>query len=709
MIGGRYTPAADPAGSNKKGGEARGRRKRLQVESFHAVIAAAAEDSTRDDDDQKFTVVDFGCGTGNLILPLASVMPDVSFVGVDLNPRSVEILRSRAKDANVRNVTARCGLIEDYDGDCDLALALHVCGGGTDAVLLQAQARNAAFVVAPCCVGKLKDGGMKSVSGLKNDLKAAAAAAAADDELVVNPGNGLGTLRVIHPRSAWMRGAIQRPTYLSIAAAADWSGHQGVDAYALSSEQREEGLGRLPRAAKAAVEVDRVTAAAEVGYGVRVMKMLRDGAGLKNDVIVGFTKARDPLRRRVVGPNAAWRAETSTTTRGPLAEPEPELEPEPEPELDPSRSSRVFFVSDVHTDYDENLAWVENICGESFARDAVVVAGDVSDDLQTLETTLALFTEKFAHVFFTPGNHDLWIRAKSLSRDRTHDDSLKKLAAVLRLCDALGVHTRPKLLGGGGGGKTETETETAPAVWVVPVLSWYHASFDTEPDVGVDVLPPEEVMSDFKRCEWPEDMDPTTEDVAAALDAMNDILGWGTFVDALKRGSDAERNAKLITFSHFLPRLELCPEKRMLFYPNLPKAVGSDYVYRRIRDLAVAGAGDGDASPREHVHLFGHTHFGWDASHEHIRYVQAPISYPHEWRRRPGSLTIGPDARGAMFDRSAAASDATPSDAPLCIWNGAGFSPPMSSRWSDYYKTNAREPDNTELAWWVKENLRGGA
>ena len=42
-------------------------------------------------------------------------------------------------------------------------------------------------------------------------------------------------------------------------------------------------LGRLPRAAKAAVELDRGAAAQEAGYGVRLMKMLHADAGLKND------------------------------------------------------------------------------------------------------------------------------------------------------------------------------------------------------------------------------------------------------------------------------------------------------------------------------------------------------------------------------------------------------------------------------------------
>ncbi|GAU22515.1 hypothetical protein TSUD_296340 [Trifolium subterraneum] len=65
----------------------------------------------------------------------------------------------------------------------------------------------------------------------------------------------------------------------------------------------------------------------------------------------------------------------------------------------------------------------------------------------------------------------------------------------------------------------------------------------------------------------------------------------------------------IITFSHFVPRQELCPEKRMLFYPKLPKIIGSDFLEDRIRSIhGVQGRRDASS-----CHVFGHTHFCWDA------------------------------------------------------------------------------------------------
>ena len=73
------------------------------------------------------------------------------------------------------------------------------------------------------------------------------------------------------------------------------------------NSEASRALGRFPRAAKAAVELDRGAAAAEAGYGVRVMKMAHEGAGLKNDLIVGFPNGADPLRAFVEGPDACFR------------------------------------------------------------------------------------------------------------------------------------------------------------------------------------------------------------------------------------------------------------------------------------------------------------------------------------------------------------------------------------------------------------------
>ena len=97
---------------------------------------------------------------------------------------------------------------------------------------------------------------------------------------------------------------------------------------------------------------------------------------------------------------------------------------------------------------------------------------------------------------------------------------------------------------------------------------------------------------------------------------------------------------------------QLNPEKRFLFFPNLSKAIGSQPLANRIHAL------------QPNLHVFGHTHFGWDATFEDdgVRYIQAALAYPTERCTRWHTLSVG--AFGA--------------DGPLQIWSSVtGFAPPM--------------------------------
>lgn len=75
-----------------------------------------------------------------------------------------------------------------------------------------------------------------------------------------------------------------------------------------------------------------------------------------------------------------------------------------------SSSMRVYVISDLHTDYLENLQWVKRLAINVFKQDVLIVAGDVAEKLETFEATMAILKDRFRHVFFVPGNHDLWCR-----------------------------------------------------------------------------------------------------------------------------------------------------------------------------------------------------------------------------------------------------------------------------------------------------------
>lgn len=316
-------------------------------------------------------------------------------------------------------------------------------------------------------------------------------------------------------------------------------------------------------------------------------------------------------------------------------------------------TTRVFVVSDLHTDYPENMEWVRRLpaqvgAGEGRGVDALVVAGDVAETRDNFARTMEVLRERFAAVFYVPGNHDLWLRREG----GLYMDSLEKLTALLDACSELGVDTGPRTIGDLG---------------IIPLFSWYHKSFDKEKDVNSVRVPSLEMAcKDFHACQWPSDLTNDDEALALYFDKLNDKNH-----DAIEEVKSSSKH--ILTFSHFVPRQELCPEKRMLYYPYLPKVIGSDFLERRLRDI------HSNREDRAACHVFGHTHFCWDSVVDEIRYVQAPLAYPRERKRRM-------NGEGWL---------------PFCVYRD-GFNPEIyPALWSDYYNKNKREPENTQLAPWV--------
>jgi hypothetical protein len=243
---------------------------------------------------------------------------------------------------------------------------------------------------------------------------------------------------------------------------------------------------------------------------------------------------------------------------------------------------RVYAVSDLHTDFAENQALVEGLPLGEHADDALIVAGDIADSLDRVESTLALLRARFREVFFVPGNHELWLRADT-------GDSADKFERILRLCDALGVRTRPALLPAG--------------VWVVPLFAWYEAEFDSYGDAEEKEL---EGWADFHFCQWPERVGRPCE--------------W--FL-RMNEPHLRDYDAPVVTFSHFLPRRDLLPPAQYLRFKGLPRVAGCAELDAQLRRVG------------SRAHVFGHSHIDCDREIDGVRYVQNALRYPRD-RSAPG-------------------------------------------------------------------------
>jgi hypothetical protein len=237
---------------------------------------------------------------------------------------------------------------------------------------------------------------------------------------------------------------------------------------------------------------------------------------------------------------------------------------------------RIFAISDLHTDFGANRLLLEPLSAEEYGRDALLVAGDVADDLKTLGETLALLRSRFAQVFFTPGNHELWVR-------RDDCNSIAKLFRVLDLCERLDVKTGPYRLG---------------EVWVVPLFSWYCADFDPEASDEEAEL---EAWADFHFCRWP-----------------TRVASPAEYLLAMNAPRVKSYDGPVISFSHFLPRRDLLPPTERLRFKGLPKVSGCWSLEQQIRSI------------NSLTHVFGHSHINCDMLIEGVRYIQNALRYPSE-------------------------------------------------------------------------------
>lgn len=256
-----------------------------------------------------------------------------------------------------------------------------------------------------------------------------------------------------------------------------------------------------------------------------------------------------------------------------------------------------------------------------------MLAGDVSHDLGAIEEVFSLLRRRFAHVFFVPGNHDLWVIGD------TPDDSMGKFTRLLDLCRTLDVLTTPARVGDEQG-----------VVWILPLLSWY-----LKPEESDDSLFVTKRGEDFSLDRW----------------ADNRMIKWPPLPD---RKSVADyflgRNERhlrrvddvpVITFSHFMSRSDL------MFGTDEENARNGGPVrdsHKPFNFSRVAGTKKLDAQIRKVgsvAHVYGHQHRNRHRIIDGVRYVSHCLGYPHE--RQAGQIRHLTDSPRQVWDTSRSQGD----------------------------------------------------
>lgn len=97
---------------------------------------------------------------------------------------------------------------------------------------------------------------------------------------------------------------------------------------------------------------------------------------------------------------------------------------------------RLLAVSDLHVGIADNRPVADRL-HPSGDEDWLIVAGDVAEEAEEVERALELLAGRFAHVVWTPGNHELW----TVDKDPVRLRGQERYEHLVKVCRELGVTT----------------------------------------------------------------------------------------------------------------------------------------------------------------------------------------------------------------------------------------------------------------------------
>lgn len=262
------------------------------------------------------------------------------------------------------------------------------------------------------------------------------------------------------------------------------------------------------------------------------------------------------------------------------------------------REPRLLAVSDLHITHPENRRIAEGLSPQS-PGDWLILAGDVSESVEDLEWALSIFSERFAKVMWTPGNHELWT---------TPDDSLQlrgveRYEHLLDVCRRYGVSTPedPYPVWEGAAGP----------VTVTPLFVLYDYSFGrniaASKQESLALAHRAGVVCSDEYLLHPDPF-PSREAWCAERLQMTS-----------SRLEACDPGMPRILVNHF-PLVD--HPTRVLRHPEFAQWCGTVHTadwHLRFRAAAV---------------VYGHLHIPRTTWHEDVRFEEVSLGYPREWHRR---------------------------------------------------------------------------
>jgi 3',5'-cyclic AMP phosphodiesterase CpdA len=259
---------------------------------------------------------------------------------------------------------------------------------------------------------------------------------------------------------------------------------------------------------------------------------------------------------------------------------------------------RLLAVSDLHVRYPENRAIVEGLRPTSDA-DWLIVAGDVAERVDDIAWSLGVLRSRFEQVIWVPGNHELWTR-KTDRVGLRGEERYRHLVDVARGLGALTPEDPFPIWRGAGG-----------PVIVAPLFVLYDYTFLPEGTSTAE----EGLAAAYKAgvvCTDEHLLDPTPH--ASRADWCR-----ARVAESVRRLGECDPELPTVLVNHW-PLTRFPTE--VLRYPEFALWCGTEATadwHRRFRATAV---------------VYGHLHIPRVTVEDGVRFVEASLGYPREWKAR---------------------------------------------------------------------------
>jgi predicted phosphodiesterase len=247
---------------------------------------------------------------------------------------------------------------------------------------------------------------------------------------------------------------------------------------------------------------------------------------------------------------------------------------------------KIYSISDLHVDYRPNLDWVMNLSQQDYRDDVLIVAGDLSDKLDRVEQCFRHLSACFKQVLYVPGNHDLWLGKND------GGTSLDKFNTLMAMAEGYNILTKPY---------------HADKLTIVPMFGWYDFSF------GPCCEYLQERWMDFFMCRWGEGF-AHLPDYSTKEQAITD------YFHSLNEPYLGLHNETVISFSHFMPRIDVMPDYIPAIHQKLYPILGSRQLDKQVRALGSS------------LHVYGHSHVNRHELIEGVSYINNAFGNPGEER-----------------------------------------------------------------------------